>query len=186
MGRFNAPSFLLRGFSDEKMPVIVEWYKKSNEEEAKAYLKKKNSDVVKILIEKNTKSSIKNIAFLLEKGIVSATAMDKAAAFDYTRSLKKKKKKMPIFENWFINQENEKATELFKKSCKKTVCTLIDNDDIPTLYKIRDLGYFTKKNIDTFISYANENGKTEIAVILMNYKNEHLGFEDNLNKLLLK
>ncbi len=45
--------------------------------------------------------------------------------------------------------------------------------------------FFNKKNIDKFIDYANEKRQTEIQVILMNYKNEHIGFDDPLGDLKL-
>ena len=37
------------------------------------------------------------------------------------------------------------------------------------------------KDVDEFIEFANENENTECQMILMNYKNEKIGFENNLS-----
>jgi hypothetical protein len=60
---------------------------------------------------------------------------------------------------------------------KQRVVYLIDFEDAENVDMILKLGYVTKKNIDEFIEYAIEKEQHEIYLILLNYKNEKIGFK---------
>ena len=54
---------------------------------------------------------------------------------------------------------------------------LIDLNETEAIEKIISSGEFvSRRNIDKYIEYAIEKGKTEISLILMNYKNEKIGY----------
>lgn len=56
---------------------------------------------------------------------------------------------------------------------------LIDLDETEAIEKIISSGEFvSRRNIDKYIEYAIEKGKTEISLILMNYKNEKIGYRE--------
>lgn len=51
---------------------------------------------------------------------------------------------------------------------------VIENDDVRRVILILETGKFiTAKNIVKFIDYANEQGRMEIQLKLMNYSHEH-------------
>ncbi len=54
---------------------------------------------------------------------------------------------------------------------------LIDLEETEAIEKIVTSGEFvSRRNIDKYIDYAIDKGKTEISIILMNYKNEKIGY----------
>ncbi|MDE6520215.1 MAG: hypothetical protein K2K91_07140, partial [Ruminococcus sp.] len=60
---------------------------------------------------------------------------------------------------------------------------LTDVNDVQNLMKI--LHFIKKDDIDYLIEYAIQQRKTEIQVILSNYKNKTFGFSDNFDKFML-
>ena len=65
-------------------------------------------------------------------------------------------------------------------------CYLIDNNAVETVTAIIGSGMFlTKRNIDKFISYANDEKQYEIQVLLMNYKSDQIGYPDPTKNLKL-
>ena|GEM_PF-7049819 len=68
---------------------------------------------------------------------------------------------------------NDKLNEMLKN--------IIYDENVAFINHIAKTGDFlTKGNIDELIEYARDEEKLEISVILMNYKNEHFGFDDPL------
>ena len=45
--------------------------------------------------------------------------------------------------------------------------------------------FFTKKNIDKFIELAQQEEQHETLIMLMNYKHEHFGSDDPIEKFKL-
>ncbi|MBP3762213.1 MAG: leucine-rich repeat domain-containing protein [Ruminococcus sp.] len=85
---------------------------------------------------------------------------------------KKEEAKKYLLEKYSVN-ESELAVKLLKE--------IIDNENVAFIHHISKTGDFlTKGNIDELIEYARDEEKLEISVILMNYKNEHFGFDDPL------
>ena len=73
-----------------------------------------------------------------------------------------------------------------KKNFSKFFAYLLKTGDVDTVQKICDNGkLLTKHNIDKYIQAAHEAGKHEIQTMLLNYKNEHFGFDDPLKKFKL-
>ena len=63
---------------------------------------------------------------------------------------------------------------------------IIEKGDTKLLGKIIEkTDFLTKKNIDKFITQAIDAKQHEIQLLLTNYKNEHIGFDDPLKKLKL-
>ncbi len=80
------------------------------------------------------------------------------------------------------NPEDEKILAYIKESFLNVFQFAIDNDNTEFATKVAEQGKFiTKKNIEKLIDYARDNKKLEMSVILINYKNEHFGFDDPLN-----
>ncbi|MDE7365102.1 MAG: hypothetical protein K2N27_09530 [Ruminococcus sp.] len=81
--------------------------------------------------------------------------------------------------------DNTNAHLYIKKNIVDVVKYLTDVEDTENLTKILSRGYVTAENIDEMIKYAIDSRKAEIQLILFNYKNEHLGFADNFDSLML-
>lgn len=98
--------------------------------------------------------------------------------------------KYPILIDCLTFFDDENAKTYIKKSFTKIIKQLIDNDDVERITAvIKNSDFITAKNIDKLIDYAIEHtqngGSTEPQIVLMHYKNEHIGFNDKLNKLML-
>ena len=65
-----------------------------------------------------------------------------------------------------------------KKTGKRAINYFISKDCRDGLEYMLELN--SPKDVDEFIEFANENENTECQMILMNYKNEKIGFENNL------
>ncbi|MBR1554950.1 MAG: hypothetical protein IJ644_06095 [Oscillospiraceae bacterium] len=59
-----------------------------------------------------------------------------------------------------------------RRSIKKIMKLLIDSQDSEAIQNLLNTGYVTKKNIDEFITYALDNQKHEMQILLMNWKHE--------------
>lgn len=81
---------------------------------------------------------------------------------------------------------NERAKAYIKDNVEAIVHTLTRIEDAENLTKILSLGYVTAENIDKLIQYAINKKNAEFQLILSNYKNEHLGFADNLDSLMIE
>ena len=105
---------------------------------------------------------------------ISATSVDN---MEYNfNDLKSSSYKTPLaLFTVLTNHDAEFAHEYLRKNIKRIFKELIDTENIPVIYQILPLGYVNEKNIDDLFNYANTNEKTEIKLILMNYKHEHIG-----------
>lgn len=83
----------------------------------------------------------------------------------------------------FIEYRNEAAAEYLKENIREAITYLTDFDDVQNLMKI--LHFIKKDDIDYLIEYAIRQHKTEIQIILSNYKNKTFGFSDNLDEFML-
>ncbi|MDE6520954.1 MAG: leucine-rich repeat domain-containing protein [Ruminococcus sp.] len=81
--------------------------------------------------------------------------------------------------------DNTNAHLYIKKNIVDVVKYLTDVEDTENLTKILSRGYVTSENINKMIKYAIDSRKSEIQLILSNYKNEHLGFADNFDNMML-
>ena len=70
-----------------------------------------------------------------------------------------------------------------KRSIKRIMENLITANEIDRIEKLLSFGYVTKKNIDHFIEFAITNEQHEIYLILLNYKNEVVGYRKNTFRL---
>lgn len=62
----------------------------------------------------------------------------------------------------------------------------IHNNDVSVVEAVLQHNRFlTKRNIDIYINYAIDCGKTEIQVLLLDHKNKHIGYTDPFKKLRL-
>ena len=85
-----------------------------------------------------------------------------------------------IWSIFSANPEDADALAYIKKSFVRMFRFLIDKNQVETVQKVLDATDFvTKKNIDTLILYAIDKQKTEIQLMLVNYKETHIGYEDS-------
>jgi hypothetical protein len=113
---------------------------------------------------------------LLDKFIFKmADISERQEIFSYMRKVSYK---LPLAIFMAVSEEDDEFFHAYvKKNIKKAVKYLIDFEDAENVDKILKLGYVTKKNIDEFIEYAIEKEQHEIYLILLNYKNEKIGFK---------
>ncbi|MDE7097664.1 MAG: hypothetical protein K2O60_00765, partial [Ruminococcus sp.] len=83
----------------------------------------------------------------------------------------------------FIEYRNKMAEEYLKENICDSVTYLTNVNDVQNLMRI--LHFIKKDDIDYLIEYAIQQRKTEIQVILSNYKNKTFGFSDNFDKFML-
>ncbi len=87
-----------------------------------------------------------------------------------------------------IGYDSEVGKAYLKRNIKKVMALLTDRVDVDTISKVLELGYVTKKNFDEIFAYVNakKGGEfTELKVILLNYKHDHIGYEDISKKFRL-
>ena len=92
---------------------------------------------------------------------------------DYFQQIKKGNYK--LFLAFFMMQyhpEQELYQNYVKRNIKKAVKLLIDSRDSEAVQNLLNTGYVTKKNIDELITYALDNQKHEMQILLMNWKHE--------------
>ena len=71
----------------------------------------------------------------------------------------------------------EETKKYIKSKFPSVFRGLIDLDEAEVIDAIIQSGEFvSRRNIDKYIDYAIQKSKTEISVILMNYKNENIGY----------
>ena len=84
-----------------------------------------------------------------------------------------------IWKMFLLWPECRTVLSYLDKKCTSMCKYLIRTDDIDTMRRFLDLGKFlSKKNIDILISYAIDHQKYEFQVMLTEYKNNHIGYED--------
>lgn len=83
----------------------------------------------------------------------------------------------------FIEYNSKKAELLLKEKISDAVKYLINDNDVAGFTAILHL--IDENNIDKAIDYARNTEKIEIEVVLMNYKNEHFGFNNTPYDFLL-
>ena len=87
---------------------------------------------------------------------------------------------------FFYHPEDEKLIKYMQKDFRSVYQSLIVHNQILMLEKILYSGKFIKqKNIDEIIRCAIENQSYEIQMMLINYKNNYLGYQDISDKLKL-
>ncbi len=79
--------------------------------------------------------------------------------------------------------EDEYYQSYLKRGIRRVMKTMIDTEDMENLEYVLTLGYVNKKNIDDFILYANEKGKLEMQIALMQYKDTVIGYQEPKFKL---
>ena len=84
------------------------------------------------------------------------------------------KSKFPDIELMGLNHDMEIPYDEIEKHDKLVICDIA----LPVKYMLE---LNSPKDVDEFIEFANENENTECQMILMNYKNEKIGFENNLS-----
>ena len=78
---------------------------------------------------------------------------------------------------YYLKTGDKDAETYIMENAFEIFIWLIDEEDIPTIYALLKMGKFvTSKNIDKLFEYTNNNDKTEIKLMLMNYKHEHIGY----------
>lgn len=98
------------------------------------------------------------------------TLMNRFADISY------KQVKIPFALFMFFTYGHDEFLPYIKRSIKNVVKYLADHNEKALLKRVLELGFVTKKNIDELIDYTNQNQNVEAQAILMNYKNENLGY----------
>ncbi len=94
--------------------------------------------------------------------------------------------KYPFIVAYYLKTQDETALTYIKRQFSKIVAYIIEQNDIETIEALTAVdNLFTQKNIDKLIQTAIEKGASEIYVILLNYKNEHIGYTDIEKRLKL-
>ena len=87
--------------------------------------------------------------------------------------------KYPFILAYYRRTKDETALTYIKKQFSRIVTYAIEQNDIETIEALTAVdNLFTKKNIDKLIQTAIDKNAHEIYVILLNYKNEHIGYAD--------
>ena len=82
--------------------------------------------------------------------------------------------------------DNDGVFSYIIKNFTRFFVYLLKTGDVETVQKIIDNGtLLTKRNIDKQIQAAHDAGQHEIQTMLLNYKNEHFGFDDPLKQFKL-
>jgi hypothetical protein len=88
------------------------------------------------------------------------------------------KVKFKLIMDYFFDTADEDAKAYIKKNFTKIMKQTIENGDIERINQLLEkTDFVTKRNIDKFIEYAIEKEQHEIYLILLNYKNEKIGFK---------
>lgn len=87
-----------------------------------------------------------------------------------------KQVKIPFALFMLFTYGHDEFLPYIKRSIKNVVKYLADHNEKALLKRVLELGFVTKKNIDELIDYTNQNQNVEAQAILMNYKNENLGY----------
>lgn len=81
------------------------------------------------------------------------------------------------WELMFAYPNNEEVIKLARRHFTRLFKEAVDNNDFEKVKRACELdGYLTKSNIDKLMEYARENNRTEIFVMLLQYKNDKIGF----------
>jgi hypothetical protein len=104
-------------------------------------------------------------------------AIDMLFTKDFARKFSHKVKFKLIIDYFFASADDD-AKAYIKKNFTKIMKQTIENGDIErTNQLLEKTDFVTKRNIDKFIEYAIEKEQHEIYLILLNYKNEKIGFK---------
>lgn len=167
-----------------------------------------NTHIEKIELNEQNIKSCKNVFYGMVKleTVILKNNIGEAYEIDVS-DMNKWNSEITIFNEFIVAEESGKE-ELFKKIKKIKVKIMLAYYMVKT-YNIefyesylkktgkRAINYFISKDcrdgleymlelnnpkdVDEFIEFANENENTECQMILMNYKNEKIGFENNLS-----
>ncbi len=83
-----------------------------------------------------------------------------------------------LWELFDSRQDDPELNAYIKKHFLKMCQFLIDENQISVMKKLFSIGWIHKRNIDKLISYAIDHQKTEMQILLMDYKNTHIGYDD--------
>ncbi|MDE7098653.1 MAG: leucine-rich repeat domain-containing protein, partial [Ruminococcus sp.] len=120
---------------------------------------------------------------------IVAVANDRQQYFDKLEA--HYKLPLAIFMVFAYPQESSYYLDYLKRNKKKAVNFIIDEENIDLLYKFLELGFVTKKNIDSLISYAVEHtqngGSAEPQLVLSKYKSDNFSSKgaDAMDKFML-
>lgn len=101
--------------------------------------------------------------------------------------IKSVKFKIPLAIYLALEYDDPTINAYLKRSIRRAIKYLVDIEDVENLTKILDSGYVTKRNVDDLISYAVNGKNPEIQLIISNFKNDNIGFnnETAFDNLLL-
>lgn len=84
------------------------------------------------------------------------------------------------------NPEDIETCTYIKKNFSNLFCYCIEEKKINTAKVLIDSGKFiTKRNVQKWIQYTIDNQAHEVYLLLMDYKNQNLGYQDVSHKLKL-
>lgn len=95
---------------------------------------------------------------------------------DYFKCISYRQIKIPFALFMLFTYGHSEFLPYIKRSIKSVVKYLVSYNETALLKRVLELGFVTKKNIDELIDYTNQNQNVEAQAILMNYKNENLGY----------
>lgn len=95
---------------------------------------------------------------------------------DYFKCISYRQIKIPFALFMLFTYGHSEFLPYIKRSIKSVVKYLVSYNEKALLKRVLELGFVTKKNIDELIDYTNQNQNVEAQAILMNYKNENLGY----------
>ncbi len=83
-----------------------------------------------------------------------------------------------LWEMFFSKPDDPDVWEYIKAHFNNMLPVLIDLERMDIMQKVLDSGLIKKQNIDKFISYAIDHQKLEMQILLTDYKNTHIGYDD--------
>ena len=87
--------------------------------------------------------------------------------------------KYPVLMLDYLHTHDEKLTDYIRKHLYRIMQECVPAGDMNMIQVLMQSGtFFTVRNIDACIALAQDCGQNEILMMLMNYKNAHIGFAD--------
>ena len=92
--------------------------------------------------------------------------------------------KYPVLAADYLHTHDERLAAYIKLHLTEMLVLCIPAGDTCLIAALTQSdAFFTEKNIDKFIEAAQKSGQNEIFMLLMRYKNTHIGFADKPMKL---
>ncbi len=84
-----------------------------------------------------------------------------------------------------LGQENDEIRKYAKRNVTRVAKFRMDSHDADGLKEVLESGFVTKSNIQKLIDYAIQNQYHECYLLLLEYKDKHIGYQNPAAKLKL-